>query len=128
MNQEWRKDALCREVDPALFFPLHKGDPMNDARSLCGRCTVRGECLEEALRLRDVFGFRGGMSGEERRRYLVKHPTTSVATAKAVAEDRTEEILRMHARRWNPVAIARRLGVDANTVYRVLKAHREAAA
>lgn len=67
---DWRVDAECREADPALFFP-QPGDPGVEAKSLCGRCVVREECLADAMRFnanRDRWGIRGGMSAEERQK------------------------------------------------------------
>jgi WhiB family redox-sensing transcriptional regulator len=111
----WQDDALCTQADASLFFPLHRGDNMNDARRLCSHCPVRLECLNEAMDLRDYHGFRGGMSGEERRH----HATATRRT------DLTPEVLRLAAKNWTAQAIALRLGVDDSLVYRVLKDHRE---
>lgn len=126
MNHEWREDASCLGVEPSPFFPLHMGDQMVEAKRLCQRCPVREECHEDALRLRDVYGYRGGMSGEARRALLAKQ--NQAHTAKAIARLELDSILRLHGKRWSAASIAQRLGVDATAVYRVLKAHREAAA
>lgn len=65
-NTDWRTQAACRGVDVAVFFPA-SGDLLNEARRHCGQCPVRADCLAEALRLRDVEGFRAGMTGDDRR-------------------------------------------------------------
>ncbi|WP_199589396.1 WhiB family transcriptional regulator [Blastococcus sp. TF02A-26] len=64
----WRDDALCAETDPAAFFP-EKGGSTREAKSVCGACTVRPECLDFALTHDERFGVWGGLSDRERRRY-----------------------------------------------------------
>jgi WhiB family transcriptional regulator, redox-sensing transcriptional regulator len=69
-DDDWRDRALCREVDPELFFP-GKGDAVEPAKQVCVRCEVREVCLTDALGLppmQDFFGVRGGLSAVERRR------------------------------------------------------------
>lgn len=63
----WTAGALCAQVDPAIFFP-DKGAPTGPAKSVCGRCDVRAECLAQALADNEEFGVWGGMSVRERRR------------------------------------------------------------
>lgn len=64
----WYHEALCREVGIELFFPeIGENDLGLQARDVCKLCTVRVECLEEALRLRDFNGVLGGATGDERR-------------------------------------------------------------
>jgi len=66
----WQDQALCREVDPELYFP-GKGakDQARKARAVCGWCRVCAEC--RAYALEDVTlteGIFGGMTPTERRR------------------------------------------------------------
>jgi WhiB family redox-sensing transcriptional regulator len=66
----WRLQALCREVDPEMFFP-EAGRPAADgseAKKICGACDVREACLNWALEKRIDFGIYGGTTGDERRR------------------------------------------------------------
>ncbi len=65
----WRDIALCREVDPEIFFPP-RGSSARPAKQVCGACSVRAECLEEALSYfaQDDYGIRGGLSERERKR------------------------------------------------------------
>jgi WhiB family redox-sensing transcriptional regulator len=45
---EWQERALCSQTDPEAFFP-EKGGSTREAKRICGRCDVKGECLEYAL-------------------------------------------------------------------------------
>jgi len=69
---DWRRDALCLEHDPRLFYPpppsaggTHIAE---EAKAICKRCPVREECLEWALEHGEQFGIWGGRTERERRR------------------------------------------------------------
>ena len=64
----WRTNAACRGADPDLFFP-DRGDNAAVAQALavCAGCTVRAECLEEALSRPELLGVWGGKTAVERR-------------------------------------------------------------
>lgn len=64
---EWQERALCAQTDPEAFFP-EKGGSTREAKKVCTRCEVRGECLEYALANDERFGIWGGLSERERRR------------------------------------------------------------
>ena len=63
----WRDLALCREVDPELWFPS-KGGTTAPAKAVCRRCPVQTECLEYALEHDERYGIYGGLSERQRRR------------------------------------------------------------
>lgn len=65
----WAASALCAQADPEAWFP-EKGSSTRSAKRVCMRCTVRTECLEEALATGERFGVFGGLSERERRRLL----------------------------------------------------------
>jgi WhiB family redox-sensing transcriptional regulator len=111
----WIHNAACRGQPPDLFHPIGAGDNCPEAQRICQACPVIAECLQDALTQRDVFGYRGGLSGEARRHML----------AARGKRDITAEVLRLHAKRWHPKAIALALNVDNAIVYRIVKAHRE---
>ena len=71
MAKDWRHAAECRESDPELFFPVGTSGPallqITEAKAVCGRCPVRAECLDWALRTGQDAGIWGGMSEDERR-------------------------------------------------------------
>ena len=66
-DRHWQERANCLGVDPDLFFP-ERGASTKEAKSVCGGCEVRMECLEYALRHGEKFGIWGGLSERERRR------------------------------------------------------------
>lgn len=67
----WMSRSACRRADPELFFPsaadgaasLH----VQEAKAVCARCQVRGECLAYALATRQKDGVWGGTTEDERR-------------------------------------------------------------
>ncbi len=68
----WRRDAICRDTDPDLFFPVGTTGQalvqIDRAKEVCNQCTVRTECLEYALETNQDSGIWGGTSEEERRK------------------------------------------------------------
>lgn len=87
-ERRWQERANCLGVDPDLFFP-ERGASTKEAKSVCGRCEVKGECLEYALSNGEKFGIWGGLSERERRR---------VRRERALARRRqeAEEATRLH--------------------------------
>jgi WhiB family redox-sensing transcriptional regulator len=69
---DWRHRASCRDEDPELFFPVGTGGPalrqLAEAKTVCRRCPVTAECLQEALGNGSDWGVWGGTSEDERRR------------------------------------------------------------
>lgn len=67
----WRHSALCREEDPEMWFPVGTSGPalrqLAEAKAVCERCPVIGECLAWAVAAGEGFGVWGGMSEGERR-------------------------------------------------------------
>jgi WhiB family redox-sensing transcriptional regulator len=63
----WQEQALCAQTDPEAFFP-EKGGSTREAKRVCSRCDVRGDCLTFALSHDERFGIWGGLSERERRR------------------------------------------------------------
>jgi len=67
----WRDEALCRDTDPGLFFPIGTTglalDQIASAKNVCGQCEAKEVCLEFALITNQDSGVWGGASEEERR-------------------------------------------------------------
>ncbi len=75
---DWQEHGACRDADTALFF-----HPQNErgssrlrrdraAKSVCGRCDVRLECADYAIRAREPYGVWGGLTEEEREQLYVR--------------------------------------------------------
>lgn len=71
-SHSWQQDAVCRDVDPALFFSTSAED-RGAALAMCAACPVRPRCLEHALATGEPHGIWGGADEYERRRLLHRH-------------------------------------------------------
>lgn len=77
LDGHWTALAACGsagtdQVQPDELFV--EGKAQRDARSVCGRCAVRLECLADALDCKANFGVWGGMTERERRALLRSRP------------------------------------------------------
>jgi len=69
MSEVWQQRAACKGVDTEVFFPAKGGRlKTHSARRYCDVCTVREQCLEEALANPALRGIWGGTSPKERRK------------------------------------------------------------
>ncbi|SOD67049.1 WhiB family transcriptional regulator, redox-sensing transcriptional regulator [Streptomyces zhaozhouensis] len=68
---DWRHNAVCRDEDPELFFPVGETGPAltqtETAKAVCRTCPVMEQCLQWALATSQEYGVWGGASEEERR-------------------------------------------------------------
>lgn len=62
----WMTRALCRGMDPNLFFP-ERGASSQGVKQVCRPCPVREECLDYAFRTFQWKGVWGGTTEGERR-------------------------------------------------------------
>ena len=50
---DWRHQAICRDEDPEVFFPVGNTGPalaqIEEAKKICARCPVKEPCLAWAL-------------------------------------------------------------------------------
>lgn len=68
--EPWMDEALCKGVDPDVFFPVSAKDEADEARhakSICAQCPVREACLDYAITY-DERGIWGGTTEGQRRR------------------------------------------------------------
>jgi WhiB family redox-sensing transcriptional regulator len=68
MRQAWRNQAVCKGLDPAIFFPA-VGGSSKEIKAICDSCPVKQECLEYALSIsgdEDRCGIFAGTSARER--------------------------------------------------------------
>ena len=73
---DWRDDAACREElghDPETWYPVGTTGPaaaqIAEAKQVCRRCPVVGQCLVYAFDLGIDHGIWGGQTEEERRKF-----------------------------------------------------------
>jgi len=64
-HEPWMERGRCREVDPELFYPEHKGAnathaAYKNAVKICSLCEVRSQCYDVAWRNNEQFGIWGG--------------------------------------------------------------------
>jgi WhiB family redox-sensing transcriptional regulator len=77
--------APCRTVDPETFFPDGRGVGIQyvrylEAKTICGPCPARPECLKGALQRRESWGVWGGELFDGGRVIHPKRPRTHTAT------------------------------------------------
>ena len=69
-SDDWMRDALCRQVDSALFFPEGRGGSVvmqtEQAKQVCNLCPAKAACLAWALDTGQPSGVWGGLSEDER--------------------------------------------------------------
>jgi WhiB family redox-sensing transcriptional regulator len=73
--ENWAPSAACRQASPDQLFV--RGAEQNKAKQLCTGCTVRTECLAEALDNQIEWGVWGGMTERERRALLRRRPNVT---------------------------------------------------
>lgn len=69
-TDSWMARAACRNADPEIFFPIGvvpSARQLRAALRICGRCEVRAECLNYALRTGQTAGVWGGTTEQQRR-------------------------------------------------------------
>ena len=71
-DSEWSRKAACKNTDPDVLFV--QGAAQNRVKVICANCTVRTECLADALDNNIEFGVWGGMTERQRRALLKQHP------------------------------------------------------
>lgn len=74
---EWKKDAACKGMDIAIFFPK-RGEPNSQAIKVCNSCSVTEQCLAYAMDNFEKYGVWGGRSERQRRGYRREVRQTSV--------------------------------------------------
>ncbi|MEV0406128.1 WhiB family transcriptional regulator [Actinoallomurus sp. NPDC050550] len=69
LDVAWMNHAECQKADPELFFPIGNltPDQVAEARTVCGRCPVRADCLHYSLETAQRYGIWGGADEDERR-------------------------------------------------------------
>ncbi|HLI44797.1 MAG TPA: WhiB family transcriptional regulator [Acidimicrobiales bacterium] len=83
-GREWQLRAACRGPQATVFFPpsyVERKDERThrerEAKGICNSCTVRVECLDYALRIREPHGIWGGLNESERKQLLDRRASAS---------------------------------------------------
>lgn len=83
-SETWQVRAACRGPESAVFFPPATGERREDreareakAKEICAVCSVRVECLEYALGIKEPHGIWGGLNEMERHELLAARAGTS---------------------------------------------------
>lgn len=92
-NDQWTTAALCQQAAPDQLFV--RGAEQHKAKTVCGACPVRTECLAEALDNEIEWGVWGGLTERERRAILRKRP--QVTSWRDLLKTAMEEHERQHA-------------------------------
>lgn len=69
VDMDWRKYRACDGVPAEVFYPPNEDeDSEREARSFCSVCSVKEQCLEDALRLPAAMdqGIWGGTNRTQR--------------------------------------------------------------
>lgn len=73
----WQARAACRGPQAAAFFPPASSERKEEklarekrAKAICATCSVRRQCLEYAIRIREPHGIWGGLNEAERKQVL----------------------------------------------------------
>jgi WhiB family redox-sensing transcriptional regulator len=78
-GHDWQVRAACRGPQAVMFFPPAQFERKDEklererrAKSVCATCSVRRDCLDYALRIREPHGIWGGLNETERRALLAR--------------------------------------------------------
>lgn len=80
LDEQWQERGACRGIPSELFFPPVEHEAY-EAKSLCGVCSVRDQCLESALIGNERFGIWGGLTTQERRVLVARRRREAAARA-----------------------------------------------
>lgn len=110
--------AKCRDIEnPDIFFPEGKVEEAKSlpiARSICGGCIERKECLEYALSENIPHGIWAGLSPKER-------GVTTQKQRKKFGKNDAETIRRLYRQGRTPKEISIALSLDHSYITQVIK-------
>ena len=77
----WQHRGACRGPQAAVFFPppqferkVERAERERRAKEICASCSVRTDCLDYAITIREPHGIWGGLNENERR--VILEPQT----------------------------------------------------
>ena len=110
-DESWTGRAACAKHSPDDLFV--QGAAQRQAREVCFSCSVRLECLVDALDNRIQFGVWGGMTERERRALLRRAPSVESWRATLADLDR-DAINELISQRWPVPKLLKRVESAAN--------------
>ncbi len=73
----WQDRGACRGPQAIVFFPppqferkVDRAERERRAKEICSDCSVKDDCLDYALQIREPHGIWGGLNETERRAML----------------------------------------------------------
>ena len=79
VDDVWQMKAACRGPQAAVFFPPSHFERKDEkearegrAKGICATCSVKRQCLDYALRIKEPHGIWGGLNEVERRQLLAR--------------------------------------------------------
>ena len=73
-EETWQAKAACRGPHASVFFPPSQFERKDEkearesrAKSICATCSVKRDCLDYAIRIREPHGIWGGLNEVERK-------------------------------------------------------------
>ncbi|OZF33355.1 hypothetical protein CH296_11050 [Rhodococcus sp. 14-2496-1d] len=131
MTADWRVSAVCRTVDPELFFPPGESSTaIQKAQAICRTCPVIVECAREVLDMArsgvhgvwagQYFGTttQGRDTAHERLAAVADSSTTPRRKGDAERDLRLAQIERMISWGWTTPEMAEELKVSKRQIER----------
>ena len=79
----WIKEAACRGMDTAVFYPQHgESKLVKQAKAICRSCPVVLDCAEWAIDHCEMHGIWGGLSHRERQAIRSERGNASCTSAR----------------------------------------------
>ncbi|MCB1250515.1 MAG: WhiB family transcriptional regulator [Acidimicrobiales bacterium] len=79
IEDAWQIKAACRGPHSELFYPPQqferkdeKVDRESRAKGICASCSVKRDCLDYALSIREMHGIWGGLNEAERKQVMAQ--------------------------------------------------------
>ena len=79
VEDAWQVKAACRGPQSAVFYPPNQFERKDEkleretrAKAICATCSVKRDCLEYAVTIREPHGIWGGLNELERKQLLTQ--------------------------------------------------------
>ena len=79
IDEAWQIKAACRGPQSAVFYPPNQFERKDEklerevrAKAICATCSVKKDCLEYAINIREQHGIWGGLNEVERKQLIAQ--------------------------------------------------------